>query len=111
MDKVDFFPILRLLLPKCDQRVYHIKEKALASLYISALGLSVNSSDSENLVNYTKPQLNSGDFGEVLSGILSKHCHLSVIIHSLKSEQKQKTEVFEIVSMSKYLILMRSSMS
>ena len=69
-----FFPVLRLLLPKCDKDrdAYGIKDLVLAKLYVDALSIQ-DSPDAHRLIHWRTPVANgraAGDFGEVLFDVL-----------------------------------------
>ncbi len=64
----DFYPVFRLLLPQHDndRRVYSMKEKVIAKLYVDALSINPDSDAGKRLLSYKVPsqnQPNAGDFG------------------------------------------------
>ena len=69
-------PVLRLLLPSLDKdRIYGIKEKRLADLYVKVLGISKTSPDAEVLTKWKTAGGGLGrDFGEVAYKVLKKRC-------------------------------------
>lgn len=49
------FPIIRLLLPDCDRRIYNMKEAKLAQYLIKAFAIAETSTDASSLRNYKAP--------------------------------------------------------
>jgi hypothetical protein len=85
----NFFPVLRLLLPSEDRRIYGLKETRLAGFLIKALGLSDRSEDAVKLSNYASYH---ADFGSAAFDVLNKRF------------LKQNTEKsFSIEEINKYL--------
>lgn len=85
----NFFPVLRLLLPSEDRRIYGLKESKLAGFLIKALGLSDRSEDAIKLSNYASYH---ADFGSAAFDVLNKRL------------LKQNTEKsFSIEEINKYL--------
>jgi DNA ligase 4 len=76
--KVDpsLFPLLRLLLPGDDRRVYGLKENKLAKYLIDALCMAPKSDDALKLINYRAPTnvKADGDFASVAYFVLKNRC-------------------------------------
>eukprot|EP00967_Tisochrysis_lutea_P152842 scaffold300386_cov30-Tisochrysis_lutea.AAC.1 len=75
------FPLMRLMLPHFDKRKnYDMKEKLLAQLYISMLGLMGDSADARELIEYRKPsstgghESTGGDFPDRAYSVLNARC-------------------------------------
>ena len=85
----NFFPVLRLLLPSEDRRIYGLKESKLAGFLIKALGLSDRSEDAIKLSNYASYH---ADFGSAAFDVLNKR---------LLKQNNEKS--FSIEEINKYL--------
>jgi DNA ligase 4 len=76
--KIDssLFPLLRLLLPSDDRRVYGLKENKLAKYLIDALCMAPKSDDALKLINYRAPAnvKAEGDFASVAYFVLKNRC-------------------------------------
>jgi DNA ligase-4 len=77
------FPLMRLMLPHLDsaRKNYDIKEKLLAQLYVSMLGLAPDQEDAKALLQYRKPSSlagrgdgTSGDFPDRAFLVLKHRC-------------------------------------
>lgn len=77
------FPLMRLMLPHLDaaRKNYELKEKLLAQLYVSMLGLASDQEDAKAMLQYKKPSSlagrgggTSGDFPERAFLVLEHRC-------------------------------------
>jgi DNA ligase-4 len=77
-EKIDdnYYPVLRLLLPYDDRRVYGLKENRLAKCLIDALCIAPKSDDAQKLLNYRAPThvRSEGDFASVAYFVLKNRC-------------------------------------
>ena len=76
---VDFFPLMRLLLPQLDleRGGYGVKEKKIGEMYIKAIPLPSGSPQAKKLQHYKNPKyagLQVGDFTNCLYHILQHRC-------------------------------------
>ncbi len=82
--KVDdnFYPVMRLLLPNDDRRIYGLKEAKLANYLIDVLCISKASIDGKKLLHYRAPQhvKSDGDFASVAFFVLKSRCKESVTL-------------------------------
>lgn len=77
--KVDFYPLMRLLLPQLDleRGGYGVKEKKIAEMYIKAIPLPSTSAQAKKLQHYKNPKyagLQVGDFTNCLYHVLEHRC-------------------------------------
>ena len=82
--KVDdnYFPIIRLLLPSDDRRIYGLKETKLAKYLIEALCIGPKSEDALKLINYRAPNAvkAEGDFASVAFFVLKNRCQENITL-------------------------------
>lgn len=81
-EKIDenFFPVMRLLLPGDDRRIYGLKEAKLAKALCEALCIGVKTDDGQKLINYRTPvhmKSSDGDFASVAFFVLRNRCQES----------------------------------
>ena len=73
-------PLMRLMLPGMDTKRpnYHLKEKMLAQLYISMLGLPPDSESAKELISWKRPsalsRASAGDFPEKAFAVIESRC-------------------------------------
>ena len=74
-----YFPIIRLLLPFDDRRIYGLKETKLSKFLIEALCISPKSDDALKLINYRAPNhvKIDGDFASVAFYVLKNRCQVT----------------------------------
>lgn len=72
----NYYPVMRLLLPSDDRRVYGLKEAKLAKYLIEALGLAPNGDDAKKLLNFRAPTnvKSDGDFASSAYFVLKSRC-------------------------------------
>ncbi|RMZ95310.1 DNA ligase 4 [Brachionus plicatilis] len=72
----NFYPVMRLLLPHDDDRVYGLKETKLAKYLIEALCIGSKTEDALKLLNYRAPTKikSEGDFAGTAFFILKNRC-------------------------------------
>ena len=76
----DMHPLMRLMLPGMDTKRpnYHLKEKMLAQLYISMLGLPPDSESAKELISWKRPsalsRASAGDFPEKAFAVIESRC-------------------------------------
>jgi len=81
-DTQPMFGLMRLMLPHCDaaRQNYNIKEKLMAQIYVSMLGLTPESTDAVLLTEYKKPSslrtsvAGAGDFPERAFAVMQHRC-------------------------------------
>ncbi len=122
-EKIDdnYFPVMRLLLPMDDRRIYGLKETKLAKYLIDALCIAPKSDDAIKLINYRAPNSvkAEGDFASVAYFVLKSRCqdlntlsidevnmHLDIIsLNNSKGKEGQK----EVSSSLKHLLVSLSA--
>lgn len=77
----NLFPIIRLLLPDNDRRIYSMKEAKLAQYLIKAFSIADTSNDAQSLRNYKAPSSvkAEGDFATVAFFALKSRCTESTL--------------------------------
>lgn len=111
---VSIFPVLRLLLPKCDRErgSYNLKQKLLANLYIRVFCLGKLSKDAQKLIDYRLPNSSKSgksDFAEIVYSVLHKQLSCNKELYTIDrinrflddiskpNETNNKDELFEVL--------------
>ena len=90
------YPLIRLLMPKEDSRVYNIKQSKVAKIYISILGITESMDDAKNLILFSDPtkatnRKTIGDLGLTILEILNSRIGSSRADHSTLSIDQVNT--------------------
>jgi len=91
--------LIRLMVPDFDnvRKKYHLKESAMARVYIKAIGVAKESDTAHQLNNWKNPRIvrNAGDFGAVVEEVLQRR----------SNPTKQKLSIAEVNALLDDLVL------